>query len=82
MVRHKNTSEALKIKYHTQILVLGAFLSKMWSPRRVGNKTPPNCKHPNMFGSYRLYNGFTHLYLQGRCNENTKDAFKHVPDLL
>ena len=42
-------------------------LSKMCSPRGAAKSASQNVENPKMFGSHRLYNGFTHIQMQIRC---------------
>jgi len=41
----------------------------------------PKCSNSKMFGSHRLYDSYSHLHMQTRCN-NHPDAFKHVLHLF
>ena len=45
MVRHKDTFWALKIKYHSQMFVLGAFFENVFSPKGW-QKNSRNSKDP------------------------------------
>lgn len=57
------------------------FFAKMCSPRRPSKRTHQTSEIPQMFGSDRLHNGFTHFHIKLRCQTKT-DAFIHVPDLF